>query len=170
MLTGVSAALGIAIATAVGASRVLFSMARGGLAPRGFAELRNQVPWRAMHVVFGSGLLGAVIAGALAGPYRAYLWWGATSTFFAMITFVFVNLANIVLHRERLRAPAGFLLYGALPAGGIAVDLFILWRSFLVEQWGQGAMGRSAIGFDLACAAVALIALFRRAEPEALPA
>jgi amino acid transporter len=167
MLTGVSAALGIAIATAVGASRVLFSMARGGLAPRAFAALRNQVPWRAMHVIFGSGLFGAVLAGALAGPWRAYLWWGATSTFFAMITFVFVNLANLVLHRDRLRASAaGFLLYGALPVSGIAVDLFILWRSFLVEQWEQGVMGRSAIAFDLACAAAALFALLKTGEPE----
>jgi amino acid transporter len=160
MLTGVSAALGIAIATAVGASRILFAMGRSGLAPAAFAGLRNQVPWNAMHLVFGAGLLGAVVAGALAGPYRAYLWWGTTSTFFAMITFVFVNLANLVLHRDRIRTGLGAaLLYGLLPLAGIGVDLFLLWRSFLVEQWGQGVMGRSAIAFDLACAAAALFAL-----------
>src|SRR5262249_35296948 len=98
--TGLSAALGIAIATAVGASRILFAMGRDGLAPRAFGtlETRTQVPWNAMHVVFGAGLAAALIAGALVGPYAAYLWWGTTSTFFAMITFVFVNLANLLLH------------------------------------------------------------------------
>lgn len=171
MLTGVSAALGIAIATAVGASRVLFSMGRSGLAPRAFERLRNQVPWNAMHLIFASGLVGAVAVGAFFGPYRAYLWWGSTATFFGMITFVFVNLANVVLHRERvLRSAAGFLLHGALPAVGIAVDLFILWRSFLVEQWGQGMLGRSAIAFDVACAVIAMSALFKRAKSAVVPA
>ncbi len=118
-----------------------------------------------MHVVFGAGLLGAAIAGALAGPYRAYLWWGTTATFFAMITFLFVNLANVMLHRDRVFASAaGFALHGALPLAGIAVDLFILWRSFFVEQWGQGAMGRSAIAFDVACGVLALASLWPRKE------
>jgi len=163
-LTGVSAALGIAIATAVGASRTLFSMGRGGLAPRAFAALRNQVPWNAMHVVFGAGFAGAVIAGIAAGPWRAYLWWGTTATFFAMITFIFVNLANLVLHRG-----SGLLLHGLVPVAGIAVDGYILWRSFVVEQWAQGALGRSAIAFDVACALMALLALWRR-EPAVAPA
>src|SRR5260221_1190196 len=164
MLTGVSAALGIAIATAVGASRILYAMARSGLAPRGFGELRNQVPFRSMHLIFGAGLVGAIVAGALAGPWGAYLWWGTTSTFFAMITFIFVNLANLLLHPERLLDSAtSFFLYGALPAIGIAVDVFILARSFLIEQWGQGTMGQSAIAFDVGCAVVALYALFKRA-------
>ena len=161
MLTGVSAALGIAIATAIGASRILFSMGRDGLAPAWFARLRNQVPWNAMHLIFGAGLAGAVAVGAAVGPYPAYLWWGTTSTFFAMLTFVFVNLANLLLHRGRvLSSPLCFLLHGALPAAGVAVDLYILWRSFFVELWAQPwATGRSVIVFDVACAAVALFAL-----------
>lgn len=156
-LTGISAALGIAIATAVGASRILFSMGRGGLAPGAFAQLRNQVPWNAMHLVFGAGLAGALAVGYAAGAWRAYLWWGTTATFFAMITFIFVNLANLVLHRGR-----GFFLHVAVPAVGIAVDGYILWRSFFVEQWAQGSLGRSAIAFDVACALVALVALRQR--------
>ena len=41
---------------------------------------------------------GALLLGVTAGPYKAYLWWGTTSTFFAMITFVFVNLAVDLLY------------------------------------------------------------------------
>src|SRR5207244_8336125 len=48
MLTGVSAALGIAIATSVGASRILFSMSRDVLAPLAFRSLRHQVPGNAI--------------------------------------------------------------------------------------------------------------------------
>ena len=60
-ITAISAALGISIVTAVGASRVLYSMGRGGLAPATLGELHPtyQVPWKAMHVIFGSsGFLG----------------------------------------------------------------------------------------------------------------
>ena len=170
-LTGISAALGIAIATAVGASRVLFAMGRQGLAPRSFAKLdpKSQVPWNAMHLIFGAGLLGALLAGVILGPYPAYLWWGTTSTFFAMITFVFVNLANLLLYRKQaLDSPLKFLLHAALPAIGIAVDLFLLYRSFFVELWGQPwATGKSVIAFDVGCAVVALFALRRAASPPA---
>jgi len=173
VVTGLSAALGIAIATAVGASRVLFAMGRGGLAPALFGRVHEvrRVPWNAMHLVFGAGLLGALAAGALIGPYRAYLWWGTTSTFFAMVTFVFVNLANLILNRGRARTPLGFLLYAAVPLSGIGVDLVILYRSFFVELWAQGwAAGRSAIAFDVACALLALLALrVKRAEPAPSP-
>jgi amino acid transporter len=158
-LTAISAALGIAIATAVGASRILFAMGRSGLAPGVFAELRNQVPWNAMHVIFAAGFIGAVVVGWAAGPWNAYVWWGTTATFFAMLTFLFVNLANLVLLRGR-----GIWLHVVVPVLGIAVDLYILWRSFFVEQWAQGMMGRSAIAFDVACAAVALLALAGRRE------
>ena len=165
-LTGLTSALGIAIATAVGASRVLFAMGRGGLAPATFGRLHPtaRVPWNAMHLVFAAGLLGALIAGALVGPYQAYLWWGTTSTFFAMITFVFVNLANLSLNRARAtESISSFLLYCGLPLLGIVIDLYILYRCFFVELWGQPwATGRSVLAFDLACAAVALVALLGR--------
>jgi amino acid transporter len=165
--TGLSAALGIAIATAVGASRVLFAMGREGLAPAFFGKLhqRTQVPWRAMHLVFGAGLAGALVAGFLVGPYPAYLWWGTTSTFFAMVTFIFVNLSNLILLRGRaLQSPLGFLLHAVAPVTGIAVDLYILYRSFFVELWAQPwATGKSVIAFDVACALLALAALWPRA-------
>jgi amino acid transporter len=162
-VTAISAALGIAIATSVGASRVLFSMGRSGLAPARFAQLhpRYQVPWNAMNAIFGVGLVAAVGTGALLGPYNAYAWWGTTSTFFAMLTYLMVNLANIVLFKHRIfKSLSGFTLHGAIPVFGIAVGLYILVRSFFIELWGQGwANGQSVIAFDLLCAAAAAISL-----------
>ncbi len=164
-LTGLTAALGIAIATAVGASRVLFAMGRDGLAPATFGKLQPgaQVPWNAMHVIFAAGLAGALLAGALIGPYPAYLWWGTTSTFFAMITFVFVNLANVLLYRtQATQSLKGFALHAILPISGIAIDLYLLYRSFFVELWTQPwATGKSVIAFDVACAVIAMAALAR---------
>ena len=62
----------------------------------------------------------------------------------------------------------GFLLYNTLPTINITIDLFILAHNFLIEQWNQGTMGRSALAFDVGCAVVAVYALVRR--PEAVPA
>ena len=121
-ITGISAAFGIAIATSVGASRVLFSMGRSGQTWAGFAKLHpgHRVPWNAMHAIFLGGLVGSVLTGFFVGPYNAYLWWGTTSTFFGMLTFIFVNLANLILFRALIfRSPKGFVLHGLLPVFGI---------------------------------------------------
>jgi hypothetical protein len=68
-----------------------------------------------------------------------------------------------VLHRGRIfsSVPA-FVLHAALPVLGVVVDLYLLWRSFFVELWGQGwGTGRSVIVFDVTCAALALLVLLR---------
>ena len=171
-LTGISAALGISIATSVGASRVLFSMARDGLLPRVFARLdpKSQVPRAGLALVFVLGLAGALFVALFLGPWRTYQWWGITSTFFAMITFTFVNACNLVLnHPRRSKGLGAFLLYVALPAVGIATDLYLLVQSFFVEAWKQGPLGQSAIAFDVLCAiaCVPLIFTARKAAPSA---
>jgi len=158
-ITAISAALGIAIATSVGASRILFSMGRRGLAPSIFAKLHPtyQVPWMGMHLIFGGGLVATLITGALLGPFFAYNWWGTTSTFFAMITYMMVNISNLVLFRKLIfKSPSQFFLHAFVPLFGIAVDCFILVRSFFIELWAQGfANGQSVIIVDVLCAVVA---------------
>ena len=87
-LTGISATLGLAIVTAVGASRILFSMGRAGTAHPRFAALhpKFQVPWNSLHVIFAAGFIGGLVLFAVNGAYNAYVWWCTTSTFFAMLT------------------------------------------------------------------------------------
>ena len=140
-LTAISASLGIAITTSVGASRVLFSMSRSGLAHRVFATLHpgTQIPSNAMHLIFAGGFLAAVLTGAALGPYNTYVWWGTTSTFFAMLTYLMVNVSNLIVYRGRaLDSAKTFFLHAVVPLCGIAVDLFILVRAFLIELWQKG--------------------------------
>jgi amino acid transporter len=169
-ITAISAALGIAIATAVGASRILFSMARKGMAPRLFSELHPvyRAPWNAMNLIFIVGLVAAVITGGVLGPYNAYAWWGATSTFFAMITYLMVNAANLILFRKILFCSArDFFFHGFVPVFGILADGYILIRSFFIELWQQGwANGQSIIVFDVACAVIFVIVALRSSDTE----
>jgi len=174
-ITGLSATFGLTIATAIGASRILFSMARGGLAPRKFALLNNaQAPVNALHLIFIGAAFLALVTGVFLGSYDAYVWWGTTSTFFAMITYLFVNASNLVLNRRKARASVwSFVGFVLIPLIGLCTDAYLLWRTFFYELWGQGwATGQSVVIFDLFCCAVAVVFALRTRvpSPEAVPA
>jgi len=159
-ITAISATLGLAIATSVGASRILYSMARDGLTLPAFGKLHSkyQIPWNSLHMIFACGAIGAFAVCALVGPYNSYVWWGTTSTFFAMLTYLIVNGANLILNRTRaFKSLPNFLLYFLVPTFGFIVDGYILYRSFFVELIAQDwATGKSVIAFDMLCALVAL--------------
>ena len=166
-LTAISATLGLAVVTSLGASRILFDMGRRGAVHACFARLhpRYKTPWNSLNVIFFGGFIGATVVFGCVGSYNAYVWWATTSTFFAMMTYLFVNLAVILLNRERLFASlSGFILYAVIPALGIAADAYIVVQSFFIEQWHQDwATGKSVVVFDVICALLAaLLALTAR--------
>jgi hypothetical protein len=78
-----------------------------------------------------------------------------------MITYLLVNLANLLLNRTRAFTSVGsFILYVAVPSVGVGVDGFILVRTFFIELWRQGwATGQSVIAFDAACSLLAALAV-----------
>ena len=158
-LTALSASLGLAIATAVGASRVLYAMSRDGFihAKLSVLHAKHQVPTNALHLIFIVGMLASIGVGVLIGSYQSYVWWATTSTFFAMITYLVVNIANILLNRHRVfSSPSSIALYGIFPLLGMITDGYILYRSFFVELWAQDWLnGKSVIVADVACAVIA---------------
>lgn len=159
-LTGISATLGLAIVTAVGASRILFAMARQGSTHPRFATLHSKykVPWNALHIIFVGGIIGSVISFAAVGSYDSYVWWATTSTFFAMTTYLFVNLAALLLNRHLIfNSVSRFFLFGFIPVFGIMADGYLLIQSFFIELWAQPwATGKSVVVFDVICAILAL--------------
>jgi hypothetical protein len=116
------------------------------------------------------GIVASVVTGAMLGPYYAYSWWGTTSTFFAMLTYLMVNVSNLVLFRDRVfRSAGGFLLHGVIPVFGIGADFYILVRSFFLDLWSQGwANGQSVIAFDTLCALVVAYFAFGRGSKSGL--
>jgi putrescine importer len=160
-VTAISAALGITIATAVGSSRILLSMSKKGFAPLAFAKLHDkyQTPWSALNFIFILGFFAAIFTGAALGPFFAYNWWGTTSVFFAMVTYLMVNVANLVLFRKIIfKSGSNFFLHAFIPILGIGIDSYILLRSFFIELWTQGwENGQSVVVFDVALAGVVLV-------------
>ena len=163
-ITGISASLGLGVVTSVGASRILFANARRDAAPQAFARLDTtyQVPKNALHLIFVAGVAGTLIVFYCLGSFKAFEWWCTTSTFFAMMTYLFVNLAVILLNRDKIKASVtGLLIFALVPSLGIIADLYIVVQSFFIEQWAQeGPTGKSVVIFDVACALVALMLAF----------
>ena len=76
-----------------------------------------------------------------------------------MLTFLFGNLACILLNLGRIRSSlSGVLMFLVVPALGIIADLYITVESFFIELWAQPwATGKSVVVFDVVCAAAALL-------------
>jgi len=165
--TGLSATMGVFIATAVGASRVLYAMAREGYLPTALARIHpsSQVPVVAYHWVFGGSLAAAMAGVFLLGPYPAYLWWGAASVFFAMLTFLAVNLTNFFYYYRYRRELFHPFWNGVVPAIGVLFDSYVLYKSFfqelLAQDWKQG---KSVVVFSLALALLAAVKAWRAPE------
>jgi amino acid transporter len=172
-ITGISATFGLTIATAIGASRILFSMSRGGLAPARFSILnKTQTPVNALHLIFIGAIILSLITGAFLGSYDAYVWWGTTSTFFAMITYLFVNASNLILNGHKWKSsPLAFIGCILIPVVGLVTDAYLLYRTFFYELWGQGwATGQSVVVFDLLCCVIAAGLTFKTWSPKAVKA
>lgn len=168
-VTALTATLALIIATSLGASRILFSKGRRGAAPALFARLHpeHQVPWNALHFIFGGGIVATFVAFACLGSYKAYEWWCNTSVFFAMLTFFFGNLCAILLNRHRLKTPGGILLYGAIPALGMAVDVYVLAQSFFIGLWSQPWLtGKSVVATGVITALAVLVFALTAKRPQ----
>lgn len=160
IITGMTAATGVFIATIVGASRVLYAMGREGSLPRVFGQLhpRYQVPWNAMHLIFAVTLVVDVVWALLVGLYNAFSWWGSAIVFFALVTYVFVNLSNIIFFYRFRRERFNIFLNLFIPLIGIAVGIYLLYNSFFVSLWNAGwQMGQSIVVTSLILLALAVI-------------
>jgi amino acid transporter len=167
IITGLTAASGVYIATMVGASRVLYAMGREGSLPNLFGRLhpRFRVPWNAMHLIFALTIIVDVVWALWVGLYNAFSWWGSAIVFFALITYIFVNLSNIIFFWRFRRERFNVFLNLVVPVIGIAVGIYLLYKSFFVALWSAGwQMGQSIVVVSLALlVVVALYTLGLRA-------
>ena len=141
ILTGLTAAVGVYVATAVGASRAVYAMARKGLLPSVLSALnpRFQVPWNAMHLVYFSSLAGALLVTAILGnAVESFVWWAGAVVFFALITYMGTNAANLLYFSRSPAQRFNPLLNGVLPVVGVVLDAYLIYRCFFKELWSAG--------------------------------
>ena len=163
ILTAMSAAAAVYIVTVVGSSRVYYAMARERTLPASnpLSKLHQKfrVPWNAMHLVYGLVLAGIIITTAILGhALDSFIWWAGVIVFFALITYISVNVANILYFWRFARDRFNWFLNGVVPAVGIGIDVYLLYRSFFHTLWNAGwRLGRSIVVFSLVLVALAIL-------------
>jgi len=166
IFVGLSAALGVYVATVVGTSRALYALSRDGKIPSVFGKIheRSQTPWNAMHLVYGLTLVGIAVIVAWQGTaIQAYIWWAGPITFFALMTYIAVNLANLLYFTRTDRSEFNWFLNGFVPIVGIGLDGYLVYKSFFVSLWSLPfKSGPSIIVFSLICCAGAFLVAVTR--------
>lgn len=133
--TGLTA---VYISSMQGASRILFALARHGLLPRGLAVLTGdgRVPRNALLT-----LLVAIVTLDLASLYilgnglDSFTWWASAIVFFATLTFLAVNLANMLLFFRLARERFGWLKNAVVPVLGVLLNAYLMYEAFFVSLW-----------------------------------
>jgi amino acid transporter len=162
ILTALTAATGVFVACAVGASRVLFAMGREGTLPSVFGGLhpKFKTPWAAQHLVFGISIF-ATVAWPLwldGNIVRAFIWWAGAIAFFALITYLFVNLANILYFTRIAPTKRNWLWNIIVPVVGLIVDGWVLYKAFFESLWKIEDF-RDGKSIVIACLVVAVIGI-----------
>jgi amino acid transporter len=163
-ITGMTASLGVYVAAIVGVGRVLYAMGRDRVLPRSLGRLhaKHQTPWNALHVLFFLAVATNLIGGAILGTYNFLLWVGNATVWFALITYMFVNLANILLHR---REQFNWLSNGVVPVLGVAICIYLIYKGFFVSLWDAGfKTGRSVVLLCLLLTVVAAVIVALRRD------
>jgi amino acid transporter len=153
-ITGLTASLGTYLGGMNTIGRVMFAMGRDRALPSWFGRLhpKHQTPWNALHFGFIVVLIvTGVIGTAISNPYNVFIWSGEATVFFAVITYFFVNLGNIIFYGRYRRAEFRWFTNGVVPIVGMGVLAYALYKAFFVALWGAGfALGRSVIYFSIA--------------------
>jgi putrescine importer len=172
-ITGLTASLGTYVAGMVAIGRVLFAMGRDETMPRWFGRLnrRHQTPWNALHLSFALVVAVCIVIAAIAGPFNVWTWCGSATVFFALITYGFVHVANFNYYRRFKRADFHWFWNAAIPAIGLIVIVYALYKSFFKGLWSAGfAHGQSIVIFALAWAVIGALYIIwlRKRRPELL--
>ena len=133
-LTGMTAVFAAFTAISIAASRLLYALAREGLAPRPFALTdENRTPWNAQKLVLGSCIVLPILVGLYQdrNPLLAFAWIGEAYVFFVLIPYTLTCVANIVFHLRRDRDSFNPIWHLVLPLLGVVINCYIFYKNFL---------------------------------------
>lgn len=156
-ITGMTAATGSYLAGMLTIGRVLFAMGRDGTVSRRFGVLHEKykTPWNALHFGFALVIVVAGLISVLSGPTNVWTWCGEATVFFAVLTYLFVNLSNILYYRRFKKAEFHWFWNGIVPVVGIIILAYTLYQAFFVSLWGGDfALGKSVV---LVCVLFAVV-------------
>jgi amino acid transporter len=173
-LTGMTSALVVYIASIMGSARMLFAMSRHRLLPSWLSALhpRFRVPWNAMHVVYLAAMICVIASLAFTrNGIEAFTWWANAVVFFAVLTFIAVNVANLRYFRVFKTRRVGIVRHVLMPVLGVLINGYVIYEAFFHSLWRQGfRTGRSVVIFSVVIFGllIAFVILTRMFRPSCL--
>jgi amino acid transporter len=172
ILTAFTGLTAVYISSMQGTSRIVFSLARHGLLPRKLSQLAGEkrVPKNAvLLILLAVIILDLVSLYALGNGLDSFTWWANALVFFATLTFLAVNLANILyfwrFECRQFRAVHNLLV----PLIGVLLNSYLIYAAFFSSLWsGDWRTGKSVV---LACVIllvmqIGTVLLMRHIKPE----
>ena len=149
ILTAFSGLTAVYISSVQGASRIVFSLARHGLLPTTLARLvgKKRVPRNAVVSVIGTVIaLDLVSLYLLGNGLDSFTWWANAIVFFATLTFLTVNVGNMLLFWRLARERFDVVWNVLIPITGIALNLYLIYAAFFSALWAdEWRTGKSVV-------------------------
>ena len=152
IITGMIASLGVYLATILGSSRVIYSMARDGVMASSLGKLNSRflTPWKALHVTFLLTFVFVLLPSAIFGIYFTYMWWGKAVVFFAVVIYIFVSIANPLFFYRYKKQNFSIFWNGIMGFISLVVNLYLLYKAFFIDSWRNDWLnGKSVVAFAI---------------------
>jgi putrescine importer len=171
-IMGLEASFGLLIAAVVGSTRVMFAMGRDHVLDRrlGTVHPRFRVPWYAISVVITFAVTVDIAVSLFQGMnYNTALWISNMIVFFALVTYLAINVCNPVYFRRYARDEFNWLRNAVIPAFGFLITAYFFYKGFFQGLWDvpefkNGRLVVLVAVIVLAICAVAGVLLGRRRE------
>jgi putrescine importer len=169
-IMGIEASFGLLVAGSIGSTRLLYAMGRDGVISPRFASLhpRFKVPWMGVSVALAFAAAVDVLLSIYLGVgFEITLWLANIGVFFALVTYLVINVCNPLLFVRHFRSEFHWFANGVVPLAGVAVVGYFLYKGFFEALWNADfKMGQSVVITAVALlgsTVVAAWALARRA-------
>jgi amino acid transporter len=144
ILTALAGCAAVYVPSALGASRILFALARYGWLPSALlrANQTGTVPLNAMHFVYAVAVAAVTISVTVFGnAIEAFVWWSNALVFFLAITFTGVNIAAYLFFGKR-DSNRSVWSGRIIPILGVMINVYVLICAFfgtlLQQPWKVG--------------------------------
>jgi amino acid transporter len=173
IITAFTAITAVYISCVQGASRLAFALARHRLLPSWLGQLSGEarIPRNAvLAVLVTTVVLDAVTIFLLKSGLDSFVWWANALVFFATLTFLGVNVANICYFRRLPGYRFGILKNLLVPTAGIVLNAYLIYAAFFKSLWSTDMRtGKSVVIASVAVllaqlVAVSVIRFFRSAS------
>jgi amino acid transporter len=134
------AGFALLVGSSIAATRIIYVMGADGAISRRFSRVhpRFQVPWFAVSVALGfAAIVDLVLALCLGLGADISLWLVNLIGFFALVTYLVINVCNPLLCLRRARESYHWFANGVVPACGVVVVAYFLYKSFFETLWAS---------------------------------